>query len=253
MRDEAAPAKAVFTWEAAPHYEAHLAGDPAFLGTRMQQAAVDGDVAAQLGWAHMLLEGHGTARDPEAAFRWFQLAARSGSAEAINMVGRCYELGWGTARNARMAAQCFRAASELGHAWASFNLAMMMLAGDGVEGERSEALTLLVRSARRGNAKAMNYIGEACEEGWLRSPKVLAARRWYLRAARRGCFRGAFNTARHLMAEGDLEGATRWLRRSIEWAPGSFCAELSTYLAGHAEPRLREISALARERAGSGP
>jgi len=245
--------KPVFAWETSSRHEARLADDPAFLGERMQQAAAHGDVTAQLGWAHMLLEGHGTARDPEAAFRWFQLATRSGSVEAINMVGRCHELGWGTAQNARMAAQCYRAAADRGHAWASYNLAMLMLAGDNAEGERVEILALLVRAARRGNAKAMNTIGEACENAWRGLPKVAAARRWYARAAHRGCFRGTFNTARHAMAEGDVVSAVRWLRRSVAAAPGNFCAELAAYVDGHPEARLREVAALAREKAGAAP
>ena len=245
--------KPVFAWEAGSQHEARLADDPAFLGARMQRAAARGDVAAQLGWAHMLLEGHGTARDPEAAFRWFQLAARSGSIDAINMVGRCHELGWGTAQNARMPAHCYRAAADRGHAWANYNLAMLMLAGDNAEGERVEILALLVRAARGGNAKAMNTIGEACEDAWRGRPKPAAACRWYGRAARRGCFRGAFNTARHAMAEGDVESAVRWLRRSVATAPGNFCAELSTYLEGHPELRLRAVADLAGEKAGAAP
>lgn len=243
----------VFTWETERQYEARLAGDPAFLAARMQQAAVGGDVKAQLGLAYMLLEGHGADRDPDAAFRWFQLAARLGHPDAINMVGRCHELGWGTALNTRMAAQCYRAAGEMGHAWANFNLAMLMLARDGAEGETREILALLVRSARRGNAKAMNHIGQMCEDGWRGRSRLAAARRWYVRAARRGCFRGAFNTARHLMADGNVDGAVYWLRRSIETAPAGFCAELGAYLGQHPEARLREIAALAGERARAAP
>jgi len=237
----------VFTWETVPHYEARLADNPALLAARMQQAAVGGDAKAQLGMAHMLLKGRGTECDPEAAFRWFQLAARSGHPDAINMVGRCHELGWGTPLNTRIAAQCYRAAGEMGHGWANFNLAMLMLERDGAEGETSEILALLVRSARRGNAKAMNLIGQACEDGWRGQPKLAAARRWYARAAKRGCFRGAFNTARHLMGVGDVDDAVRWLRRSIDAAPYSFCKELASYLSGHPDARLREIAALARE------
>lgn len=243
----------VFTWETERQYEARLTGDPAFLAAQMRQAAVDGNVKAQLGLAHMLLEGHGADRDPDAAFRWFQLAARSGHPDAINMVGRCHELGWGTVLNTRMAAQCYRAAGEMGHAWANFNLAMLMLAGNGAEGETGEILSLLVRSARRGNAKAMNCIGQMCEDGWRGRANLAAARRWYARAARRSCFRGAFNTARHLMTDGDVDGAVYWLRRSVEVAPAGFCAELGAYLEQHPEVRLREIAALAGERARSAP
>ncbi|WP_072392925.1 tetratricopeptide repeat protein [Hyphomicrobium sp. CS1BSMeth3] len=253
MPGKAVPRDIVFSWEGPAQHEARLAEDPAFLAEHMRQAAISGDVEAQLGWAHMLLEGHGTAPDPVAAFRWFQLAARSRSVEAINMLGRCHELGWGTARNTRLAAQCYRVAGEAGHAWANFNLAMLMLARDGAEGEKRDILSLLVRSARRGNAKAMNAIGEACEEGWRGAVKIAPARRWYIRAARRGCFRGAFNTARHLMGDGNVDGAVHWLRQSIARAPGAFCAELASHLADHPDSRLREVAALAHERALSAP
>jgi len=253
MREDAKPREVIFLWEAASQHEARLAGDPTLLAARMRQAAANGEVSAQLGWGHMLLEGHGTARDAEAALRWFQLAARTGNADAINMVGRCHELGWGTARNTRIAAQAYRAAAEMGHAWANFNLAMLMLARDGAEGDSGNILALLVRSARRGNAKAFNFIGQGCEEGWRGTPKPRAARRWYARGARRSCFHAAFNLARNLMADGDADGAVRWLRRSVETAPGNFCAELGAYLQGHADPRLREIAAMALERAEARP
>lgn len=241
----------VFSWEAPAQHQARLAEDPAFLAEHMRHAAVSGDVEAQLGWAHMLLEGHGTAPDAVSAFRWFQIAARSRNVEAINMLGRCHELGWGTARNTRAAAQCYRVAGHAGHAWANFNLAMLMLARDGAEGEKRDILSLLVRSARRGNAKAMNAIGEACEEAWRGAAKVVPARRWYVRAARRGCFRGAFNTARHLMGDGNVDGAVYWLRQSISRAPGAFCSELASHLADHPDSRLREVAIQALKRAPS--
>lgn len=253
MREDAVSRAAIFVWEDQARHEARLAGDPALLADRIRQAAAAGDVGAQLSWGHMLLDGHGVARNPEAALRWFQIAARSRNADAINMVGRCHELGWGTDLSARMAAHCYRVAAGMGHAWAQFNLASLMLIVNGAEGDRGEVLALLARSARRGNAKAMNLIGQACEEGWRGPPKIAAARRWYARAAKRGCFRGAFNTARHVMDDGDVEGAVVWLKCSVAAAPGNFCAGLGDYLAAHPDPRLREVAELALERARGAP
>lgn len=241
----------VFVWQGEGQYAARLAGDPQFLAERMRDAATRGETDAQLGLAHMLLEGHGTPRDPDAAFRWVQLAARSGRCDAINMLGRCHEIGWGTLRNARMAAHCYRVAAGMGHAWAQFNLAALMHHDEAVDGEPAEILALLGRAARGRNAKAMNMLGQACEEGWHGKRKPTAARRWYARAARGGCFRGCFNTARLHMEDGDISGAVDWLRRSIAAAPARFCTELGGYLAGHSDPRLREISAAARARAAA--
>ncbi|MFX6118939.1 hypothetical protein ABTE85_21995, partial [Acinetobacter baumannii] len=46
------------------------------------------------------LDGTRVPRDPAAAFLWFQRAARSGDLDGRNMVGRCYEQGWGVVRKA---------------------------------------------------------------------------------------------------------------------------------------------------------
>ena len=82
--------------------------------------------------------GHGTPRDLPAAFNWIQLSARAGGRDAMNMLGRCHELGWGTDVNLVIAAHCYRAAAELKHHWAEFNLACLILREDGVPGELAE-------------------------------------------------------------------------------------------------------------------
>src|SRR5580658_7290205 len=52
--------------------------------------------AAQLRLGRMLLQGEGVAPDRQAAFGLFEAAAAQGDIEAHNMLGRCYENGWGT-------------------------------------------------------------------------------------------------------------------------------------------------------------
>ena len=46
-------------------------------------------------------------------FAWFNKAAAQGHLMALNMVGRCYDLGWGTPVDKARAAECFRVAAEL--------------------------------------------------------------------------------------------------------------------------------------------
>jgi TPR repeat protein len=241
--------KVIFAWHGSATRKVRLAKDPAFAADQVRKAALSGDAAAQLSWGLMLLDGHGTPRDLPAAFNWIQLAARAGGRDAVNMLGRCHELGWGTDVNLDIAAHCYRAAAELKHHWAQFNLACLLLREDGVPGELTEALTLLARAARQGNVKAMNMLGRCCEEGWRGSPKPAAARRWYLRAARGGCFRGAFHTARHLVVDGEIDQAVQWLQQSVATAPADFCEEVGNVFARHADERLRAISALAHAQA----
>src|SRR5690348_18210522 len=72
-----------------------LGGDPAESAVWVRSAAECGLAAAQLRLGRMLLAGMGMERDEHAAFGWFARAAEQGDAEASNMVGRCYENGWG--------------------------------------------------------------------------------------------------------------------------------------------------------------
>ncbi len=58
--------------------------------------AFDGLPHGQLCYGRMLLEGTGVSKDPVAALMWFRRAASSGDLDAINMVGRCLDNGWGT-------------------------------------------------------------------------------------------------------------------------------------------------------------
>ena len=60
---------------------------------------------AQLCYGRMLLEGTGRAKDLPAALGWFRRAAACGDLDAVNMVGRCLDNGWGTAEDPAGAAE----------------------------------------------------------------------------------------------------------------------------------------------------
>ncbi len=71
--------KSIFVWRDPAAHAARLAEDPTFAADSVRKAALEGEPGAQLSWALMLLDGHGAERDVDAAFRWFQLADRSGT------------------------------------------------------------------------------------------------------------------------------------------------------------------------------
>ncbi len=77
---------------------ARLAAGPEEAKRWIYAAAANGYAEAQAMWGQMLLDGRDVAADPAAALRWFRIAASSGHLDGINMVGRCYELGWGVER-----------------------------------------------------------------------------------------------------------------------------------------------------------
>ncbi len=78
----------------------------------------------------MLLTGDGMPADRRAAFACFLSAAGGGNAEARNLLGRCFENGWGTAVDRDAARNCYRMAAEDGDFRGAHNYACV-LATDG--------------------------------------------------------------------------------------------------------------------------
>lgn len=236
----------------APDETQVLAGfDSEVAAVNAEALAAAGSTAAQFVLGHMLLTGQGVARDEAAAYRWFSLAAQSGRADALNMVGRCHECGWGVPVDRREAARWYRMAVDKAHAWAMFNLAALLLAGEGAERDVPAALSLFVRAARRGNAKAMNMLGQLREEGHGCAVNRHAAEHWYRRAAELGCFRGQHNLARFLARSGMFDLAAGWLRASFASAPAEFSREVAAGLIDHPSPVLRAVAREGLARAAS--
>ncbi|MET0868794.1 MAG: sel1 repeat family protein [Pseudorhodoplanes sp.] len=219
-----------------------LAGPPEQAAKWVYAAATGGSAAAQVTLGQMLLDGHGLEPDPQAACRWFAIAARSGDLDGINMLARCYENGWGIAADRIEARKLYERAAAKSHGWGQFNLGMMLLNESGHPGDVATALTLFVRSARQGNAKAMNIIGRYREFGWVGRIDPASAMRWYRRAAKRGCFRAASHLARFLLAQEQAEEAAGWYRQSADTAPVHFCRDLAAHLFGSGRPDLYGVA-----------
>ncbi|HWA89113.1 MAG TPA: tetratricopeptide repeat protein [Rhizomicrobium sp.] len=194
-----------------------LAGDDA--APWVEAAAACGIVEAQVRLGRMLLEGQGVAKDERAAFACFLCAAESDDAHARNMLGRCYENGWGTAKDMVRAAENYRIAAEAGLDWAQYNLGHLLLDGIGVARIPDEAFVWYMRAAMQGHVRAMNLVARCCEEGWGTFKDQAAARVWYRKSAEGGYFRGAYNYASILAAEGCVTGAARWFAQAVATAP----------------------------------
>ncbi|HWM31247.1 MAG TPA: tetratricopeptide repeat protein [Methyloceanibacter sp.] len=223
-------------------YRERLAENPELGATWVRDAALSGLPEAQVGLGHILLDGYGVERDPVSAVRWFELAAQQDNPDAFNMLGRCHECGWGVAPDAVEAALWYERAAAKGHDWAQFNLACLILATQGWDAGLPRALSLLVASARAGNPKAKNMIGDLREKGWAGAPKLRSAALWYRWAAEGGCYRGQFHHARFLLRAGKIGEAKRWFRSSLRQAPPDFAGEARDILRGHHTERVRAIA-----------
>ncbi len=106
--------------------------------------------------------GKGVRADADRAFRLFDRAAHADDPDAMFRLGRMYLLGEGPARSMtdtdRQSAIWFFEAARRGHAEAQYFLALLFLAGTGVEREPDEAIKWLRRSAAAGHPPAMRFL-----------------------------------------------------------------------------------------------
>ena len=217
----------------------------------MRAAAEGGEAEAQALYGQMLLDGREVARDDAAALGWFTRAAAQDHLMALNMVGRCYDLGWGTPVDKARAAECFRIGADRGLAEAQYNYATLLALGEGVAQDRAAALAWLERAAAQGFAKAVNVIGSFAEDGWAGPVDLARAASCYARAAAGGDFRGCFNHARMQIAAGRVDEALPWIRRAGALGNARFVRQVEGWLAASGDTRLAEEGA-AMLRKGAG-
>jgi len=215
---------------------ARLRGLPEERAALVREAAAAGMADAQAALGQMLLDGNGVARDERAALGWFTRAAAQHHLMALNMVGRCYDLGWGTAMNKVRAAECYRIAAERRMGEAMYNYATLLALGDGVAEDKAAALCWLERAEALGFAKAANFVGSFAEDGWAGPRDMQKAADRYARAAAGGDFRGCFNHARMLADAGDVEGAVHWIGEAARLGHDRFRGQVRDWLARAPEP-----------------
>ena len=209
--------------------------DPGERAAFLLARAEAGDADAQALYGQVLLD----AQDAAAGFGWFNRAAAQGHLMGLNMVGRCYDLGWGVAVDKARAADCYRVAAERGLDWAMYNYATLLALGHGVAEDREAAFDWFEKAAKMGNAKAINFVGSFHEDGWVVARDMTKAARLYARAAEGGDFRGMFNHARMLGDKGRTEEALKWIERAGESATSAFIAKAAGFLDASPVPAFR--------------
>jgi TPR repeat protein len=196
---------------------------------------------AQLEVAQLHLDGRSRTADPAAATAWYRTAARLGDPHALNMLGRACELGWGMPADPAAAAVYYEKAAAKGDAWALFNLADLTLEGRGVPADPAKAYGFYARAAANGHAKSLNMMGLLHEDGRGVARDDARALALFRAAAEGGDCWGAFNHARRLADDGDVEGAAAWIERALELGFPSFFAAIGRRLAEHPSARLQAL------------
>ncbi|KKW92290.1 tetratricopeptide repeat protein [Sphingobium chungbukense] len=239
MTEPSLPSLAELSAMSADTLAARLAEPGSDRAALIRIAAEGGVVQAQLLLGQMLLDGIELPADPRAAFGWFNRAAASHDMFALNMVGRCYELGWGVAVDPDRAMECYRVAAGRGLAEAMYNYATQLALRD----EHEAALDWFRKAASDPGligAKAANYIGSFHEDGWAVAPDREEALRHYRIAAQSGDFRGQFNLARLLAEDGATDEALSWLGRVRETATPAFLDKAADHLRHSSDAIMRQ-------------
>lgn len=156
---------------------------PFYAQTELEKKAIKGDVKAQSELADLYLEKG----DYENAFKWAEMAAEKGFAEAQNTLGELY-LYWkeGDDDDKKKAFKLFLKASKQGHAEAQLNLGVCYDFGYGCPSNDKKAFKWKMKAAQQGNDRAQNsigycyYFGNGCKQNYY------LAFEWWMRAAQQG-------------------------------------------------------------------
>ncbi|MBO9714551.1 tetratricopeptide repeat protein [Sphingomonas sp.] len=216
---------------------ARLSGSAEAREALVREGAEAGLAEAPAVYGQMLLD-RGRERE---GFAWFNRAAAQGHLMALNMVGRCYDLGWGVSVDKVRAAECFRVAAERGLDWGMYNYAAALALGAGLARDRKAALAWFRKAAARGHAKSFNYVGSFHEDGDVIERDLARAAECYLLAAQGGDFRGQFNHARLLLETGRADEARPWLERCATTATPAFREKARSWLCGSPWSELEGI------------
>ena len=132
------------------------------------------DAQYALGVAY--LKGHGIARDPRKAMRWFQMAAKSGHRLAQALVA--YQAG-----AFDTAVTLWKRGAERGTTDAQYALGLVLLKGQGVKSNAKQSLQWFKIAAKAGNTAAMFNLGGMYWEGIGTTADATMAVYWWNRAA----------------------------------------------------------------------
>ena len=118
-------------------------------------------------------------------------AGEGGLPEALYFVASAYNAGSGVAPDRKQALIWYRKAAAAGDRDAEFALAVAVLEGHGVRKDEAAGVRLLTRLTRQ-EPEAIDYLAYH----YLKRGRLLLAKKWATRAAKRGV-----DSARHRLAE----------------------------------------------------
>jgi TPR repeat protein len=161
------------------------AGNYASALQELSPAARSGNADAQQLLGHMYYMGLGVAQDFAQALSWHRKAAGQGKSESQYVIGTMYYSGKGLPQDFREAQQWLQKAGNAGHADAQYMLGAMYFTGKGIPQDYQRSVSWFRRAAEQGHAEAQRLLGLMHMYGVGSVPKdnVIAYMLWNLSAA----------------------------------------------------------------------
>ncbi|GET03178.1 kinase-like domain-containing protein [Rhizophagus clarus] len=104
--------------------------------------------------------GYGTIKDEKLAFEYYEKAANKNYATAQSVIGYCYEKGTGIKRDLKMAFYWYEKASNNGNIIAKHNLGVFYRSRIGIKKDYSKAFELFKQSADGGYSGGITVLGD---------------------------------------------------------------------------------------------
>lgn len=149
-----------------------------------REAALQGDVQAQVLLGRAYAEGKGVTQNDEEATKWFRAAALQGDVKAQMYLACAYASGKGLPRDDAEAAKWFYAAALQGEARAQWSLGFAYNRGMGVPENASEAVRWFHSAALQGDSLAQWTLGGAYRLGRGVPADELEAAKWFRQAVK---------------------------------------------------------------------
>lgn len=145
----------------APVTPAPIAAEPGWsaanspaINTGLYSQAEQGDARAQYHLAVAYLNGHGVAKSPALALKWFEKAAQQDHADAQYALGTLHFTGRGVRQNFQTAFKWFEKAAQQNHAESQYQVGLMYRSGGGVAIDKTRAYVWFNLAAAQGHERA---------------------------------------------------------------------------------------------------
>jgi len=164
---------------------AYRAGNYAIAYKDLSEAARSGNADAQQLLGHMYYMGTGVAQDFAQALEWYKKSAIQGQTESQYVLGTMYYSGKGISQDYREAIHWLQKAGNQGQVDAQYILGAMYFTGKGIPQDYQRSVSWFRRSAEKGHSEAQRQLGlmHLYGVGGVRKDNVIAYMLWNLSAA----------------------------------------------------------------------